>query len=220
MTFSIVAKDLRTGAFGVATATGGPVVGSLVPHARAGVGAIATQGYTTNPLYGFEGLDLLASGKTAKATVEQLVASDAGRERRQCIAVGRDGEVHAWTGAEILAYNGSIARQGFGVCGNLLTSAQVLEAMVETYESKVGQALEDRLTAALAAGQNAGGDQRGTTSAALKVYGSEIYPLVDIRSDWSERPVDHLAQILEATRGEKYAAFFKRLPTRANPGSG
>mgnify|MGYP000906405787 CR=1 FL=1 len=90
MTFSIVARDNETGALGVATATGGPVVGSLVPHAAAGVGAIATQGYT-NPLYGYDGLDLLGEGGDARAVVESLITRDAGRDKRQIIVIDAQG---------------------------------------------------------------------------------------------------------------------------------
>ena len=219
MTFSIVAKDIATGAFGVATATGGPAVGSLVPHARAGTGAVATQGYTTNPLYGFNGLDLLATGQSAQSIVEIMTKADEGRERRQCVVIDRDGRAAAWTGAEISEYGGAILRDNVGVAGNLLAGVQVLEAMIEAFESDRNGALEDRLLAALAAGEKTGGDRRGTTSAALKVYTTELYPAVDLRADWSKNPVESLAEILGATRGGEYADFFRRLPTSENPGS-
>ncbi len=219
MTFSIVARDSHTGAFGIATATGGPAVGSLVPYARAGAGAVATQGYTTNPYYGFNGLDLLASGQGAEEVVSVMTGADAGRARRQCLVIDRTGHTAAWTGDEISAWCGSILEKGVGVAGNLLFGAPVLEAMIAAYAEDTGLPFEERLLAAMTAGEAAGGDRRGTTSAALKVYTSEAYPAIDLRADWSERPIACLGDILAATRGPEYAEFFERLPTTANPGA-
>lgn len=219
MTFSIVARDEATGAFGVATATGGPAVGSLVPYGRAGAGAVATQGYTTNPFYGFNGLGLLDKGREAQAVMDVMTGADAGRDRRQCVLVDRAGRTAAWTGDEVSAWCGSILGQGVAVAGNLLAGPDVLEAMVDAYKGAAAKPLEDRLLAALAAGENAGGDRRGTLSAALKVYTTEPYPAVDLREDWSEFPILSLGEVLRATRGVEYGDFFSRLPTNENPGA-
>src|SRR5271163_956997 len=99
MTFSIVARDARTGAFGAATATGTPVVGALVPHLAADVGAIATQGLSTNPFYGIRGLRLLEAGLTAEDVRRKLIGDDEGRESRQLIIIDRSGQAASWTGA-------------------------------------------------------------------------------------------------------------------------
>ncbi len=211
MTFSIVARDTDTGAFGVATATGGPVVGSLVPHARAGVGAIATQSLT-NPLYGSIGLDLLGGGVPAQEVLDQLTAADAGRESRQCVIIGATGPAVAWTGSKAEAASGALVADGVGVAGNMLVSTHVFEAMLEAYQASGTQPFEDRLLAALRAGAAEGGDYRGIRSAALKVYTSEPYPAVDLRADWSNEPVAQLAEILNATRSQGYADFFRQLP--------
>jgi uncharacterized Ntn-hydrolase superfamily protein len=217
MTFSIVARDPDTGAFGVATATGGPVVGSLVPHAAAGIGAIATQCYT-NPFYAFEGLALLANPEAvAPAVLQQLLAGDPGRDRRQCIMVDRAGSTAAWSGPACSPHAGALTEAGIAVAGNMLSTDAVLPAMLEAFRQAPGE-LGDRLLAALAAGEAAGGDERGTRSAALKVYTTEPYPALDLRADWSPRPLDELAAILEAVRAPDYAGFFNSIPTRAEPG--
>src|ERR1700722_7564908 len=100
MTFSIVARDRLTGAFGAAAATGTPVVGALVLHLAADVGAIATQGLSTNPLYGTRGLRLLEGGLTAENARMKLIEEDEGRESRQLIIIDQNGQTAGWTGAD------------------------------------------------------------------------------------------------------------------------
>lgn len=213
MTFSIVARDPETGAFGVATATGGPVVGSLVPHARAGVGAIATQS-NTNPHYGFDGLRLLEAPESAADEVlGRLLATDEGRDKRQCVVVDRRGRTAAWTGPECTPVAAALTRLDLAVAGNLLIGADVLDAMIAAFESESGR-LEDRMLAALLAGNRRGGDRRGVRSAALKVYAAELYPAVDIRADWSATPIEDLSSILAAVRQPDYVDFLDTRPGR------
>jgi uncharacterized Ntn-hydrolase superfamily protein len=214
MTFSIVARDSRTGALGVATATGGPVVGSLVPHARAGVGAIATQS-TTNPLYGFDGLDRLEHGGVPTDVLAGLTAADEGREHRQCLMIDAEGRKAAWTGAACTQFAGTLEDRDVLVGGNLLATPDVLPAMIDAF--LLPGALEDRLLAALVAGHSAGGDSRGARSAGLKVYTSEPYPAVDLRVDWSINPIAELGRVLAAAREHPYASFFQTIPSRAHP---
>lgn len=213
MTFSIVARDPKTGAVGVATATGGPVVGSLVPHARAGVGAIATQS-RTNPYFGFDGLDLLdAPGITAQDVLARLLADDPDRDERQCIVLDRHGTAAGWTGPRCAEAAADIVRENVALAGNYLADAEVLGAMLSAFTAAEGK-LEDRLMRAMTAGAASGGDRRGTRSAALKVYDRQPYPAVDIRADWSPTPVEELARVLAATREPDYAEFFEALPRR------
>lgn len=213
MTFSIVARDPQSGAMGVATATGGPVVGSLVPHARAGVGAIATQSLT-NPHFGFDGLDLLADeALPAQDVLDRLLASDPGRDMRQCLVLDRRGATAAWTGPDCMDVAAHQTRENVAVAGNFLIGTEVLDDMIAAFRQADG-ALEDRLLAALAAGDDRGGDRRGIRSAALKVYDRQPFPAVDLRSDWSTVPLDELRRILAATREPEYAGFFKSVPTR------
>lgn len=213
MTFSIVARDPETGSIGVATATAGPVVGSLVPHGRAGTGAIATQS-RTNPYFGFDGLDLLGdSDLSAQEVLERLIAGDEGRDNRQCLVLDRHGATAAWTGANCAATAAHTALANVAVAGNFLAGAHVLDAMQAAHASADGR-LEDRLLSALVAGERAGGDQRGIRSAAIKVYDASPYPSVDLRADWSATPVADLSAILAATREPDYAEFFDALPRR------
>lgn len=214
MTFSIVARDPRSGSFGVACATGGPVVGSLVPHAAAGIGAVATQG-NTNALYAFDGLELLSdAGTSAESALRQVLAHDTGRDRRQCIIIDRQGRAAAWTGPACGPYAAALVEEGVAVAGNMLVAEAVLAEMLAAYRRTSGD-LGDRLLAALWAGESAGGDERGIRSAALKVYSTQPYPDLDVRADWSTRPLDDLTAVIAAVRAPGYADFFASIPTRA-----
>ncbi len=213
MTFSIVARDPVSGAFGVATATGGPVVGSLVPHARAGVGAIATQGYT-NPLYGFDGMEMLGAGESAGTVVKLLVDADAGRDRRQLVVIDSQGRSAGWSGESLTPQAGMILEEGVAVAGNLLASTDVLAAMVSAYRAAETQPLERRLLAALGGGAGAGGDARGIRSAAIRTYTDQPYPRYDLRIDLDRDPIAALAALFEEVDGPGYGDFYAGLPRR------
>lgn len=215
MTYSIVARDPATGQFGVACATGGPVVGSLVPHVRSGVGAIATQS-STNPFLGMDGLKMLQAGGATDAVLDDLIGMDAGREKRQCIMIGVAGRPATWTGNLAEAAADHIAGADFAVAGNMLATRDVLVKMASAFEAGTGQSLADRLLLALAAAEDAGGDKRGTKSAALKVCAGFEYPSTDIRADWSDTAISDLRDILAATRRPDYAEFFDQLPRRSD----
>lgn len=212
MTFSILAHDRITGAFGVATATGGPAVGSLVPHARAGAGALATQGYT-NPLYAHDGLAALEAGQGADAVVYALTTADPERNRRQLIVLDRTGRAAGWSGPDLTDSVAMRLETGLAIAGNLLASADVVPAMAEAFLSATGP-LELRLLAALIAGDAAGGDRRGIQSAAIKIYADQPYPAIDARVDFSANPLDDLSAVLEKVRIGDYADFVATLPRR------
>lgn len=216
MTFSIVARDPRTLEFGVACATGGPVVGSLVPHVRGGIGAIATQGHTTNPFYAVDGLGLLESGLAAAEVVEALTAADHGRAHRQLLVLDASGATATFTGERCAQHAGHRNGPDVAVAGNLLARPVVLDAMLEAYLAKPDQPIADRLIAALAAGLAQGGDIRGVRSAAVRTSTREPYPAVDLRADWSMTPIEDLKEVLAAVRTGDYADFFSRLPTTAD----
>ena len=214
MTFSIVARDALSGALGVGTATGGPVVGSLVPHGGAGLGAIATQGYT-NPLFGFDGLALLGEGHGAKEVVDRLVAADEGRDRRQVIVIDKKGGTAGWSGDGLTPRSGMILAQDLAVAGNLLADAGALDAMVKAYQSASAAPLERRLLAALAAGQAGGGDARGTRSAAIRTWLDQPYPRYDLRIDFAQDPIGALDALLDEVDGPDYSGFYESLPRRS-----
>lgn len=211
MTLSIVARDPITGALGVATATAGPSVGSLVVHGAAGVGAIATQAMT-NPLYGIHGIEQLRNGLSAAQTLERLLSEDDDAEGRQVMIVDATGEIAHWSGGLCGTFCGCLITGECVVGGNLLLNDHTLTAMLDRYHQTETEAFADRLFAALEAGARAGGDRRGIKSAALKIWSDREYATVDARIDWSEEPVDALKEVIRQQRLASYADFFAKLP--------
>ena len=208
-TFSIVAFDPQSGDLGVAVASRVLGVGSIVPWAKAGVGAIATQSQA-NTAYGPDGLNLLQSGNTAEQTLRRLLDADAGRADRQVGIVDGEGRVAGYTGAKCNPWAGDVQGDHYSVQGNLLTGEEVLKAMASAYE-QASQAsdgeLADWLMAALQAAESAGGDKRGKQSAALLVvranagyFGNDRY--VDLRVDDHSEPVAELARLLALHKTE------------------
>jgi uncharacterized Ntn-hydrolase superfamily protein len=167
MTFSIVALDAATGDLGVAVASKFPCVGAVVPWARAGVGAVATQSWA-NTDFGPDGLGLMGGGLPADAALDAVLEPDADREERQVGFVDARGGAASFTGANCMDWAGGRTGDGFAVQGNILASGDVVAALAETYARTEGD-LCDRLLAALLAADAAGGDRRGKQSAALLV---------------------------------------------------
>jgi uncharacterized Ntn-hydrolase superfamily protein len=199
-TFSLVARCSKTNAVGVCAATAIPAVGSVVPYAEAGVGAIATQALT-NIIYGTRGLELLRSGLSPREALERMLREDPERESRQVIMIDAHGRTAAFTGKANVDWKGHLIGENYVVAGNMLVSAQVIQAMAEAFETSGGE-LEERLLNALEAGQKAGGDKRGKRSAALLVMKRPEYtgirPFIDLRVDYHEDPVKELRRIFEA----------------------
>lgn len=202
MTFSIVACNLKTKALGVAVSTAVPTVGSVVPHVETGIGAIATQAQT-NIFYGVEGLGLLKAGVSPQTALKVMLGVDSDREKRQVIMIDAKGRTAAFTGRETIDWKGHAVRRNCVVAGNMLVGGQVLEGMVEKFESSKGN-LAERLLDALEAGQDAGGDKRGRMSAALLVTGeqwvTDTRPILDLRADAHDDPVKELRRIYTASK--------------------
>jgi uncharacterized Ntn-hydrolase superfamily protein len=200
MTYSIAAYDPGASQWGVAVQSKFLSVGSVVPWAAANVGAIATQAYA-NPRYGPEGLALLRDGLSAEEVVERLVAADDGRAERQLGVVDRLGRSASYTGPECLDWAGQRTGDGYAAQGNILVSAETVDALAETFESTSGQPLARRLLACLAAAQAAGGDRRGQQSASLLIvqedggYGGLSDLVCDLRVDDHERPIEELERL-------------------------
>jgi uncharacterized Ntn-hydrolase superfamily protein len=198
-TFSIVAFDPETGALGVAVQSKFLAVGSVVPWARAGVGAVATQALA-NYKYGPRGLELMAEGKTAGQTVEDLISADEDREHRQVGIVDGRGRTATFTGSECFEWAGGVTGEHYAAQGNILVGGETVEAMARAYEETGGD-LASRLLSALDAGQEAGGDSRGKQSAALLVvregggYGGDNDRVVDLRVDDHPDPIRELIRI-------------------------
>jgi uncharacterized Ntn-hydrolase superfamily protein len=198
-TYSIAACDLEAGQWGVATQSKFLGVGSVVPWAEPGVGAVATQAYA-NPRYGPEGLALLREGLSAGEVVERLTAADDGRDHRQAGVVDAQGRGASFTGKECMDWAGGRTGDGYAAQGNILVSAETVDAIAETFERAQGT-LAERLLDCLDAAQAAGGDRRGQQSAALLVverdggYAGLSNEVVDLRVDEHERPLEELRRI-------------------------
>ena len=220
-TFSIVGFDPLTGDLGVAVQSKFFAVGSVVPWAKAGVGAIATQSYA-NVTYGPDGLELLANGKSARETVETLTSADGNKQRRQLGIVDAKGNSASFTGSGCHPWAGHIEKPDFCAQGNILTGKEVVDAMAASFEQSQKQAkggLCDWLANALMAGQDAGGDSRGRQSAALLVvrkkggYGGGNDRFIDLRVDDHKTPIVELRRLLQLHKN-----LFKR--AHANPPKG
>jgi uncharacterized Ntn-hydrolase superfamily protein len=198
-TFSIVAFDPETEDLGVAVQSKFLAVGALVPFARAGVGAVATQALA-NVTYGPRGIELMARGRDAAETVDLLTRDDEEKALRQVGVVDAGGRAAAFTGEACHDWAGSLTGEHYAIQGNILAGREVVEAMASAYEAK-GEDLAGRLLAALDAGQEAGGDPRGKQSAAMLVvregggYGGGNDRLVDLRVDDHPEPIKELGRI-------------------------
>lgn len=214
-TFSIAARCTRTGELGVAVSTKVPAVGAICPFIRPGVGAVSTQAWV-NPYLGPRILTELATGLSAEAALEKVIANEIDCEIRQVGVVDAQGGSAAYTGARTDAWTGHRTGLDYSVQGNMLVSEATVTAMVEAFTQSAAEPLTERLMRALEAGQAAGGDRRGRQSAALVVYGSEDYPFADLRVDEHPDPVVELRRILEVAKKELFP-FLRALPTKANP---
>ena len=214
MTYSIVALDLTTGDLGVAVQSKFLAVGAVVPWARAGVGAVATQAFT-NVAYGPDGLGILADGSSAEETLRRLVAADDQREHRQVGIVDARGGAATHTGPQCFAWAGGRTGEGFAAQGNILAGADVVDGLADTFLAG-GRPFPELLVACLAAADAAGGDRRGRESAALLVvrtgggYGGWNDRYIDLRVDHHEDPIGELARLIDLQR-----LYFER-PTRAD----
>ena len=204
MTYSIVARDPETGDLGVAVQSRFLAVGAVVPWAKAGVGAIATQAYA-NVEYGPEGLRLLAEGHAADEALRRLVAADDGREHRQAGVVDAGGRSPSHTGRDCFAWAGGRAGENFAAQGNILADAPVVDGLVETFLGG-GKPFPELLVACLEAAEAAGGDRRGRESASLLVvrhaggFGGGNDRWIDLRVDQHDDPIGELRRVLAFQR--------------------
>lgn len=203
-TFSIVARDPETGELGIAVQSKFIAVGAVVPWAKAGVGAVATQSYA-NTTFGPEGLRLLGEGRKPDEVLAALTENDAGRERRQVGIVDAKGRSATHTGKGCMAWAGGVAEENLACQGNILAGEKVVQEMVRAFKESKGD-LGDRLISALAAGQEAGGDTRGKQSAALLVvregwgYGGFNDRYRDLRVDDHPEPIAELKRVYDLHR--------------------
>ncbi|HHW17452.1 MAG TPA: DUF1028 domain-containing protein [Firmicutes bacterium] len=203
-TFSIVAWDGDAREWGVAVQSKFLGVGSVVPWAQAGVGAIATQA-RANTRYGPLGLELLRSGKTAREVVEELISTDEGADSRQLGVVDSHGRAWAFTGSSCLHWAGHQVGEGFSCQGNILAGPHVVAEMARAFRESSGD-LAERLLQSLLAGQAAGGDRRGKQSAAILVvrekggYGQLNDRYIDLRVEDHPDPITELVRLVDTHR--------------------
>jgi len=199
MTFSIVAADTNNGDIGVAVASRFAAVGAVVPWAKAGVGAVATQSWA-NTDFGPQGLALLENGTPARQALDRLVLGDNQREQRQLGIVDARGRAATFTGARCMPWAGGTSGDRFACQGNLLVGEQVVAAMADAFRRATGE-LVDRILTALIAGDAIGGDRRGRQAAAVLVvrerggYGKRNDRYVDLRVDDHPQAVSELARV-------------------------
>jgi uncharacterized Ntn-hydrolase superfamily protein len=206
LTFSIVARDRKTGQLGVAVQSHWFAVGAAVPWVRAGVGAVATQSFT-DIVIGSLGLKMMAAGKDAKQTLDSLLQSDRNSEDRQVAIVDSRGSVAVHTGRKCFPNAGHFKGDQFSCQGNLMKNSRVWEAMAESYLANKQLEFPERLIAALEGGQEVGGDIRGKQSACLLVVSEKPLTnefqgkLVDLRVDDHPDPIRELRRLMRLRRG-------------------
>jgi len=203
-TFSIVARDPKTGEIGVAVQSHWFSVGSIVPWAEAGVGAVATQSFV-DPSYGLKGLDLMRSGKTAHEALKLLIAADPREAVRQVAMVDANGKVAVHTGKHCIECAGHKTGEGYSIQANLMLNTRVPAAMAKAFEGTDSD-LAERMMAALEAAQAVGGDIRGKQSAAIVVVKSKSSSkpwedrAVDLRVEDHPEPLKELRRLLNLAR--------------------
>jgi uncharacterized Ntn-hydrolase superfamily protein len=215
MTWSIIARDAASGAFGVAIATRFFAVGALCPHAQSGVGALSTQALI-NPHYGRQGLELLRVGIAAAEVVKRLTAPDEGREHRQLHVIDAAGRIGQHTGSACVDWCGAVAGDGYSVAGNMLTGPDVIQETARSFERSIDRPFAERLIAALQAGEAAGGDKRGKQSAALLIHSTEDYAEINLRVDDHAEPLAELTRLYEKAH-ERFIPFVRCGPSKARP---
>ncbi|MGQ9506388.1 MAG: DUF1028 domain-containing protein [Candidatus Bathycorpusculaceae bacterium] len=192
-TFTILAIS-ETNLIGIATASGSTNVGDRVPHAKPGVGVIATQAYT-NIVYGIKGLKLLMEGWSPEQALTKLLMEDLERSMRQVAMMDFKGRKAVFTGSDVPEYYAEIIRDDYIVVGNLLSTKEVISSMAREFETSKGS-LASRMVKALHAGSKSGGDKRGEKSAALTVVSGEKVE-TEIKVSMHEKPIEEISRRLK-----------------------
>jgi len=203
-TYSIVARDSVTGEMGVAVQSHWFNVGAIVGWGEAGVGVIATQSFV-NPSFGIRGLDLLKQGKSPQLVIDELIASDDGRDFRQLAVLDAQGRTASYTGSKCINGAGNIAGENFSVQANLMLNDKVWGAMEKAFKETTGP-IAERMISALEAAQEVGGDIRGMQSAGIMVWSGKSSgkpwadKLIDLRVEDHPEPVKELKRLLAVQR--------------------
>ena len=184
MTFSILGRCAATGQFGMAVSSSSPAVAARCAHARAGVGAVASQN-VTDPRLGSHVLDAMANGLDADAAIASVIAAASHTAFRQLLAIDQAGRTAIFSGTNTLGINAEYQSQDAAAAGNLLANTTIPKSMVTAFHDTKGH-LGDRLIAAMQAGLDAGGEAGEVHSAGLLIVDNQDWPLAELRCDWTE----------------------------------
>ncbi|WP_068830825.1 DUF1028 domain-containing protein [Pseudomonas sp. BMS12] len=219
MTFSIVGRCAETGQLGIAISSSSIAVGARCPWLRAGVGAVSTQNITL-PALGPQILDLLEAGLAPGAALDKALGSNGHGRFRQVSVLDSHGATALFTGSEALGVHHARAGEQCVAAGNLLSAPTVIDAMVAAFET-AGGCLAERLLAAMQAAMVAGGEAGPVHSAALKVVGELVWPIIDLRVDWAdEDPIGELAGLWQAYQPQMQDYITRALDPTAAPSYG
>ena len=208
-TYSIVARDAKTGEMAVGVQSHWFSVGTAVPWVEAGVGVVATQSFV-NKSFGLRGLELLKQGKSPQEALDILLAEDEGREVRQVSILDAQGRVATHTGKQCIRYAGHITGKDFSVQANMMLSDKVWPAMAKAFETSAGKPLAERVLIAMQAAEGEGGDIRGKQSAVLVVVRGKATSqpwddkTIDLRVDDHEKPLEELERLLQVYRAYEH----------------
>jgi len=220
MTFSLVGRCAETGMFGVIVTTSSICVASRCPWARPGVGAVATQN-VTDPSIGPKTLDLMAQGRSARDALAEVIAANKYPEFRQVTAIDRQGNSAHHSGAKVLGTHGASEGKNCLAAGNLLKSRDVPAAMTRGFEADPKLHIAERLLRGLEAGLAAGGEMGPVKSAGLLVVDKQMWPLVDLRVDWSdENPIAGLRELWRLYEPQMQDYITRALDPRSAPAYG
>lgn len=220
MTFSISGRCERTGMFGIAVSSSSPSVAARCAHVRAGVGAVSTQN-VTDPRLGPKGLDLMATGLSAEAALARIVAEAPDIEYRQLALVDVAGGTASYSGAKTLGTHATARGDNVVAAGNMLTTTDIPQKMVDAFEAAKDQHLGDRLISAMRAAIAAGGEEGPVHSMGLVMVDKVSWNVADLRIDWTEGdPIEECAALWERWRGEMDAYVTRALNPSGAPSYG
>jgi uncharacterized Ntn-hydrolase superfamily protein len=219
MTLSIVGRCAQTGQMGIAISSSSIAVGARCPWLRSNVGAVSTQNITL-PALGPRILDRLQQGDSAETALKNGLNTDDYHMYRQVTVLTTDGKSAFYSGEKTLGINHALSRENCVAAGNMLANQNVITAMVNAFEQHSGH-LADRLIAAMQAGLVAGGEAGPVHSAALSIVDSPVWPIVDLRVDWTDAdPIDEISKLWQAYKPQMQDYITRALDPRSAPGYG
>ncbi len=214
MTWSILARDARSGTIGAAVASRFFATGAICLAVEGRVGALSTQALV-NPMYAVHAMPRLRAGENPDAIIAELIGPDAGADQRQLHILDASGRVAQHTGPCCITWAGHVRGTDVSVAGNMLAGEDVVRQTLEAFLASSGP-LPERLLTAMEAGEAAGGDKRGKQSAALRVCAADPYPELDIRADDHPDPLAELRRLYRVSH-ERFAIFRRFLPGAESP---